>query len=135
MVPPIGYIPPEGPPKLSAPEGVLALWRGADLTPLGKGGGKRSRSSGDLMPNALTELRIDKRRCEAEVVKVWNNLLEPDTIAHAQPTGLRKGTLFVTVDSSVWLDEIVRFRRHKILERLQDSFGRQFIARISYRVG
>jgi len=135
MLPPIGYIPPKGPPKLSARERLLALWRGVDLTPLEKARGKRSRSAGDLMPNVLTELRIDKRRCEAEVVKVWNNLLEPDTIAHAQPTGLRKGTLFVTVDSSVWLDEIVRFRRHKILERLQDSFGRQFIARISYRVG
>ena len=55
--------------------------------------------------------------------------------AHAQPTGIRKGTLFVTVDSSVWLDEIVRYRRREILERLQHSFGRELVARISFRVG
>jgi hypothetical protein len=48
---------------------------------------------------------------------------------------LRKGTLFVTVDSSVWLSEIVRYRRKEILDRLQHSFSRDFITRISFRVG
>ena len=61
--------------------------------------------------------------------------LIPDIVAHAQPTGIRKGTLFVTVDSSVWLDEIVRYRRREILERLQNSFGRDLITRISFRTG
>jgi len=55
--------------------------------------------------------------------------------AHAQPTGIHNGTLFVTVDSSTWLSEIVRYRRKEILDRLQNSFGRQMIQRISYRVG
>jgi predicted nucleic acid-binding Zn ribbon protein len=87
------------------------------------------------MPRVLSELRIDKRRGEAEVVKVWSHLLDPAIVAHAQPTGLNKGTLFVTVDSSVWLSEIVRYRRKEILDRLQHSFGRDFITRISFRVG
>ena len=87
------------------------------------------------MPGILTELRMDRRQSEAEVVKVWNNLLDPAIVAHAQPTGVRKGTLFVTVDSNVWLSEIVRYRRKEILDRLQHSFGREFIARISFRVG
>jgi hypothetical protein len=39
------------------------------------------------------------------------------------------------VDSSVWLDEIVRYRRRDILQRLQTSFGKDLIARISFRVG
>ena len=58
------------------------------------------------------------------MTRVWNNLLDPTIVAHAQPTGLRNGTLFVTVDSSVWLSEIVRYRRKEILDRLQHSFGR-----------
>jgi predicted nucleic acid-binding Zn ribbon protein len=61
--------------------------------------------------------------------------MDPAVSGHAQPTGLRKGTLFVTVDSSPWLDEIVRYRRKEILDRLQHSFGRETIARISFRVG
>ena len=87
------------------------------------------------MPGVLKELRIDTRRAEVEIVKVWNSLIDPNIVAHAQPVGLRKGTLFVIVDSSVWLTEIVRYRRKEILDRLQHSFGRDVIAKISYRVG
>ena len=66
---------------------------------------------------------------------MWNSLVDPQVAAHAQPAGLNKGTLFVTVDSSVWLDEIVRYRRREILDRLQHSFGREMVKKISFRVG
>ncbi len=78
---------------------------------------------------------MDKRQSEAEIVRVWNNLIDPTLAAHAQPTGINKGTLFVTVDNNVWLSEIVRYRRKEILERLQTTFGKQLIARISFRCG
>ena len=87
------------------------------------------------MPQVLSGLRMDKRRAEAEVLKVWNHLLDPNIVAHAQPTGLRKGTLFVAVDSSVWLSEIVRYRRKEILDRLQHCFGTEFVTKISFRLG
>jgi predicted nucleic acid-binding Zn ribbon protein len=80
-------------------------------------------------------LKVEQRQAEIEVVKVWNSAIDPTIIAHAQPVGLRKGTLFVNVDSSVWLNEIVRYRRKEILDRLQHSFGKEFVARISFRVG
>ena len=87
------------------------------------------------MPRVLTGLRIERRQAEAEIVRVWNDLLDPNITTHAQPTGLAKGTLFVTVDSSTWLSEIVRYRRKEILGRLQTSFGLELIQRISFRVG
>ena len=87
------------------------------------------------MPRVLNKLGLDRRRAEAEIARVWNHLVDPNITAHAQPTGLNKGTLFVTVDSSVWLSEIVRYRRKEILDRLQHSFGHDLISRISFRVG
>ena len=129
------YIPPRGPAQMTPRERVCAQWRGLDLAQLEKAQALRARPASAFLPAALSELRIDQRRAEAEVVKVWNNLIDPAILKHAQPTGLRKGTLFVTVDSSVWLSEIVRYRRHEILERLQHSFGSGFISRISFRVG
>jgi len=87
------------------------------------------------MPEVLKSMGLERRRTEAEILRVWNHLIDPTIVAHAQPTGLRKGTLFVTVDHSVWLSEIVRYRRKEILERLQHSFGRDLIAKISFRVG
>lgn len=128
-------VPRVRPPKTTARQRVLAQWRGIDLTPLESEQKSCARPAGAVMPKLLHDLRLDGRRAEAEVVKVWNAALDPQITAHAQPAGLRKGTLFVTVDSSVWLSEIVRYRRKEILDRLQHSFGPNLIKKVSYRVG
>jgi hypothetical protein len=132
---PFRFMPALGPPRPKAKERILAQWRGINIAPLEKAQQTRSKSIADVMPNVLTGLRMDRRRAEAEIVRVWNHLIDPQVTAHAQPTGINKGTLFVTVDSNVWLDEIVRYRRKEILERIQNSFGKDMIARVSFRVG
>jgi hypothetical protein len=109
--------------------------RGLDLAPLEKVREHPAMPVATVMPQILAKLRMDKRQGETEILNVWRNLIDPTLTAHAQPTGINKGTLFVTVDSSVWLDEIVRYRRKEILNRLQLSFGRELIQRISFRVG
>lgn len=124
-----------GPPKASARQRVLAQWRGVDVRPLEIARADHARNAGEVMPKLLHDLRLDGRRAEAEIVKVWNQLIEPGIVAHAQPAGLRNGTLFVVVDSSVWLSEIVRYRRKEILDRLQHSFGPTLVRKISFRVG
>ncbi|MEO6034799.1 MAG: DUF721 domain-containing protein [Verrucomicrobiota bacterium] len=124
-----------GPRKPTARQNVLADWRGIDLAPVEIARSKSAKSAGTIMLRILSDLRIDRRESESEILKVWNHLIDPNIVAHAQPTGINKGTLFVTVDSSVWLDEIVRYRRREILQRLQTSFGKDLITRISFRVG
>ena len=126
------------PPKKktsSARAKILAQWRGVDYAPLETARATPARRAGDLLPALLKELRIDARQAEAEVVKVWNALIDPALTAHAQPANLHKGTLFVNVDSSVWLSEIVRYRRKEILDRLQNSFGKSVVQKISFRIG
>lgn len=126
-------IPPLGPRKATPRESILAEWRGVDLRHDEKAMQRREKPLGDLVPNVLKTIRIDARRAEAEIVRVWNSLVDPEVAAHAQPAGIHKGTLFVDVDSSVWLSEIVRYRRKEILDRLQSSFGREMVIRISFR--
>ena len=128
-------MPAKGPPRANAQQRALAQWRGIDLTAKEKARDNSVKAAQDVMPKVLSGLRIDRRRSEAEIVRVWNNSIDPSVTAHAQPVGINKGTLFVTVDSSVWLDEIVRYRRKEILNRLQHSFGSELVARISFRVG
>jgi|TARA_B100000959_G_scaffold213725_1_gene224901 predicted nucleic acid-binding Zn ribbon protein len=118
-----------------AARSILAQWRGVDLTEQERARTNRTRSTAGVMPGLIKKLRLDQRQSEAEIAKVWKSLIDPTVTAHAQPTGIHKGTLFVTVDSNVWLSEIVRYRRHEILQRLQHSFGTKLIARISFRVG
>jgi hypothetical protein len=127
-------IPPLGPPRSSARERVLAQWRGIDITPEAKSRQRREKNAETLIGTVLKDLRMDRRHAEAEIVRVWNTIVDPSVAAHAQPAGINKGTLFVDVDSSVWLSEIVRYRRREILDRLQSSFGKEMIVRISFRV-
>ncbi|MBN2506319.1 MAG: DUF721 domain-containing protein [Verrucomicrobia bacterium] len=132
--PPFHRIPPLGPPKRSPRQRVLVQWRGVDLAGPEKASAPAAQPVRDVMPRVLQSLRMDRRRAEAEIVRVWNHLLDPSITAHAQPTALAKGTLFVSVDSNVWLHEIVRYRREEILERLRHSFGEASIRKIAYRV-
>lgn len=132
---PYNKIFPLGPGKSGPRARALAEWRGVDLAPLEKSRAVTAKSASTVMSGVLQNLRMDSRRAEAEVVKVWNHLIDPAICAHAQPTGLHKGTLFVNVDSSTWLSEIVRYRRKEILDRLHHSFGRELIKRISFRLG
>jgi hypothetical protein len=123
------------PPAPTSRQKVLAQWRGWDWSSEENTRRPSARSAGDIMPKVLSGLRLDRRQAEAEILRVWSHQLDPNVSAHARPTGLRNGTLFVAVDSNVWLDEIVRYRRREILERLQNSFGRDLVTRISFRCG
>jgi predicted nucleic acid-binding Zn ribbon protein len=106
-----------------------------DLSDLERGMVLAARPVGDWLPEVIQKLGLPQRRAAAEVLRAWNSLVDPTVAAHAQPVGLRNGTLFVRVDSSVWLSEIVRYRRREILDRLQNCFGRQLVAKISFRLG
>ena len=110
-------------------------WRGINVKELEKTHGDKSFSAGAVVKNLLGKLQLDRRRAETEVVKVWNQAIDPTVTGHAQPVNIHHGTLFVSVDSSVWLDEIVRYRRHEILQRMQHAMGREMVKKISFRIG
>lgn len=135
MPKPFNPIPRSRPPRSSARARALAAWRGVDTVPLEIARTDTAKPVGKLVAHTLQGLGLDRRRAEAEIVKVWNHLIDSTLTAHAQPAGIQKGTLFVNVDSSVWLDEIVRYRRKEILDRMQHAFGRELVQRISFRVG
>jgi hypothetical protein len=122
--------------KFSARQRVLAQWRGVDLSPLETARVVRARTAEKIISKILVDLKMDSRRADIEIVKVWNLLIDPNITAHAQPTGLnKKGTLFVSVDNDTWKYDIIRYHSGEILKRLQYSFGLDKIKKISFRVG
>jgi predicted nucleic acid-binding Zn ribbon protein len=120
---------------LTPKQSVLAEFRGIDLTQQEKAMARTAKPVADLLPGVLKGLGLERKQSELEILKVWNHLMDPIIAEHAKPVGIAKGTLFVAVDSNVWLDEIVRYRRREILQRLKHSFGPDLIQRISFRVG
>jgi hypothetical protein len=121
--------------KLTPKQSVLAQFRRIDLTQEEKARAHPAKPIGDFIPGVLKGMGLERKQSELEILKVWNHLMDPVVAEHAKPVGIAKGTLFVNVDSNVWLDEIVRYRRREILQRLRHSFGPDLIQRISFRVG
>ena len=112
---------------------ALSQWRRMDLPDLEKGWNLKVKPVEDLVSGVMKDLRIEARRNEAELVNIWNSLLDPNVTKHAQPVKLHKGTLFVDVTNSAWMDEIVRWCRKEILRTLQSAFGKDTVQRISFR--
>lgn len=88
-----------------------------------------------ILPDLLGKLRLEQRMDESRILQIWPKIIDPQIVVHATPAGFAKGTLFVTVDSNVWLDEIVRYRRKEIIERLQTALGKSVVQKISFRLG
>ena len=130
-----GFKDPKKSKEAKAKEQALRQWNRADTEDQEKLLAFRPNQASDLVDKALQTLRIEDRTSESQILKAWNHLIDPTLTAHAQPVGIRKGTLFVNVDHSTWLSEIVRYRREETLERLQHCFGKDMIQRISFRVG
>lgn len=122
-------------PEARARRQALTEWRRVDLEPLEIARRVAERPVGSILPDVLASLRLEQRLAESSIIQVWNKTLDPLLTAHAQPVGLNQGTLFVNVDSNVWLSELVRYRRKEILERLQHAVGRETVERISFRLG
>jgi hypothetical protein len=134
MRPPM-FMPKKGLPKPNAKQRALAEWRRIDLREQEGADSATIKDIASVMPNVIKSIGLDKKRSDLEILKVWNNLIDPTITKHAQPANIAKGTLFVNVDNSAWLDEIVRYRRKEILHRLQTAFGKDVIQKISFRIG
>lgn len=129
-------MPAKGAPRPSGRQRVLAQWRGGmHLEPEEIAMRFSGKPVGQVLAGVLKDIRFDRRQEEAQVVKIWQSAIGPHITAHAQPTGIHKGTLFVKVDNSAWLSEIVRYHRIDILKRMQAALGPQVVQKISYSAG
>ena len=69
---------------------------------------------------------IDVRRQPAlldQIREAWRELAGPGAATHARPGYLDRQTLVIFVDSAVWLDELARYERPRLLRELQGRFG------------
>lgn len=110
-------------------------WHRLDIPALEAAWKDRSRPTSELMPALLTSLNLDQRLAESQILQFWDRVMDRTITAHARPVGLRHGTLFINVDSNVWLSELVRYHYDDMLEKLQLSVGLDKVKRLSLRVG
>ena len=78
---------------------------------------------GDVLRAALGRLPEAERLADHAVWAHWDAVVGPTIAAHARPERMKRGVLFVAVDSAEWMQEL-QFLKHELRERLNARLGR-----------
>lgn len=95
--------------------------------------GKRPKGNleplAQLLGNAMRSTGLGKRLQEYRAVEAWSEVVGELVAEHSKATGIREGTLFVDVTSSVWMQEL-QLLRGEIIERLNAHLGRAYVKQV-----
>jgi hypothetical protein len=87
-----------------------------------------------VIPDLIRSLEPARNSWADPLEEEWAALVGPPFGAHTRPGRLDGGRLVVFVDNPVWLSELSRYGRGKLLSRLQTRFGADKIASVSFQL-
>src|SRR5689334_11479071 len=88
-----------------------------------------------LVPNVMKSLGLKQRLEQSQVFYLWPQIVGNDIAKHAQPVALRNGSLIVAVDHPIWLQELKRFHKNLLLQKVQQTIGKSAVKDIVFRIG
>jgi len=88
----------------------------------------------DVLNRTLRSMRLDRRVKEYAAWKVWDQVVGETVAQQAQPASVRRGILFVTCSSSVWMQQL-QLMKVMILEKLNAHLGQGVIKDIRFQIG
>ena len=87
-----------------------------------------------LFQECLQGLGLAERLREAEIWRVWSDVVGATVAARAQPLRIINGTLTVAVSSAPWIQEL-RFMTGMMKEKLNNRLGGEVVREIVLKAG
>lgn len=88
----------------------------------------------EILDRLLSQLGIDSKINQMKILNCWGDVVGEKIKKHSQPFAIRKGNLFVKVDSSTWLAQLSYFKE-KIISDFNTRQGKEIIKDIYFRIG
>jgi len=88
----------------------------------------------DVIANLLSDRTLPFNPDDANIWRVWNEVVGPAISKNARPLWIKNGKLKVTVSNPIWLQEL-QFVEKDIMEKLNGKLGRKAVEKIEFRVG
>jgi predicted nucleic acid-binding Zn ribbon protein len=110
---------------------VLREWQPFGVNPNIPTGNPASQ----LVPQVMKKLGLEQRLQQSQVFFLWSEIVGSDIARHAQPISLRNGLLVVTVNHPIWLQELSRFHKVLMLQKVQGRIGKTAVRDICFRIG
>ena len=89
---------------------------------------------GPLVARVLGDIGAGDSARVMRIAECWEEAVGAEIAAHCRPTALRGGVLEVTVDSSVWCQQL-QLRSPEILEALRAPLTAEAPSELWFRVG
>jgi hypothetical protein len=87
-----------------------------------------------VLDETLRHLGVGVKLNQHRVWSLWGEVVGPAISAHAQPSSIHGGRLFVAVEDSLWLHQL-NYLRHRVLEELNSRLGKAALKEMVLRVG
>ncbi len=101
----------------------------------GRGSSRGLEAASSVVARVMSGLRVSGRLEEEHVRDVWAECVGEDVAAHTRPGRLRRGRLFVTVDSGVWAHRLVAAEAAGMRRAVNAALGKDVVQRMYFRVG
>jgi predicted nucleic acid-binding Zn ribbon protein len=92
----------------------------------------RIKTLGDALDELIENLGIRKKLREQDVFEFWDKAVGERIAEVAKPTRISKGTLFVSVKSGAWRNEL-SMRREEIAARLNEIVNEEIVKDIKFQ--
>jgi predicted nucleic acid-binding Zn ribbon protein len=92
----------------------------------------RIKSIGDALDDLIESLGIKTKLREQDVLQFWDKAVGERIAEVAKPTRITKGTLFVSVKSGVWRNEL-SLRKAEILGKLNGILEEEIVKDIKFQ--
>jgi hypothetical protein len=89
---------------------------------------------GDVARQEITALGLADRLREADIWRLWPDVVGPTVAARAMPLRIIKGTLTVAVSSGPWKQELA-FLKGMMKDKLNDCLGGEVVKEIVLKSG
>jgi predicted nucleic acid-binding Zn ribbon protein len=89
---------------------------------------------GDLVQKVAGIVKAKSKANRSLSVK-WAEIVDQDIQEHTDVKGLKKGVLYVRVDSATWLHYITAFKKEELLRTIQTEYKQRFISDIRFYIG
>lgn len=97
--------------------------------------GRPAASMDALVPGVLKGLGLEQRLQQSQVFFHWPEIVGKDIAAHAQPISLKNRLLIVGVDHPGWLQELSRYHKPLLLQKVRERIGKTAVRDIVFRIG
>lgn len=89
----------------------------------------------DLLPSALNEIEINKKKRPDLVVAEWSEIAEPKWRSMTEAISFEKGQLVIKVKNAALYSLLVQQEKPRLLAELQKRFPEAGLKNIVFRIG